>query len=172
MTFVTTAELRFPWKDGTEAKTAVQPWLQAMQKADASAASAACSRDATVNTREDNEDTRADLAVSRLADTVTSAETHRTAKAAMMLAASPMVLVLLPSTEAPLLQDWKLVAFPIEYLRPVGEEHRKDSVHVEMNAHSFLKQLAVASEIRQVDKVKPLHVLQFFDVFMPQSGSW
>ena len=177
VTFVCTLELRFPWQNGAdfEAKTAVMTLLRAMQKPSNAEGSAACSPDATVNTSEDNEDTRADFAVKRLADTVMNADSHRTAKAAMMLAASPMVLVLIPSAtgdKPPVLQDWKLVAVPIEYLRPVDDLHRKESVQVEMNAYSYLRQLATRLDMKQANMVKPLHVLQSFDVFMPHAGSW
>ena len=174
VTFVSTIELRLPWLSGVDAKTEVTAKINAMLQ---NRGSTACSSDAAEDTRADNENSRADLAVERLADTYVNAENHRIVKAAMMLIASPMVLVLvLPSAKdddkKPFLNDWKLCAVPIAHLRPVGEEHHKESVQAEMNAdRNFLKPLAVRLGVSK-EKVKPLHVLQFFDMFMPQSVTW
>lgn len=179
VTFVATVELRLPWRSGVEAKTEVGAVLSSILKHGAPYVPTAAI-DPPEGTSAENEDSRAELAVSRLADIVTSAsDNHRIAKAAMMLIASPMVLVLvLPSAEdkdkKPDLLEWKLCAVPIAHLRPVGEEQRRDGgTGAEMKAHSgFLKPLAAHFDLKQVDKVKPLHVLQFFDVFMPHAGSW
>lgn len=178
VTFVATVELRLPWRKGVEARTEVGAMLQAILKYGESRVPTAAI-DPLEGTDTDNEESRADLALQRLADFVTSAsDNHRIAKAAMMLIASPMVLVLvLPSAEdndkKPLLHEWKLCAVPIAHLRPVGEEHRKDSVVAEKIAHSyFLKPLAKQLNIKSADTVKPLHVLQFFNTFMPHATSW
>lgn len=184
VTFVATVELRLPWRKGVEARTEVGDMLAALLKHGESKVPTAAidpeeGKDTDKRKDTDNEESRADLALQRLADFVTSAsDNHRIAKAAMMLIASPMVLVLvLPSAEdndkKPPLYEWKLCAVPIAHLRPVGEEHRKDSVAAEKIAHSyFIKPLAKHLNIRSADTVKPLHVLQFFNTFMPHATSW